>query len=572
MQKKLFQNELKTLLILIVFFWIVAFSLFAVSSSILISKSQSENVENNELYHLKDIDYSFFNIIADINTFTELINSNEQKYIDILNNPGASNDFAAIGNKLIGINPHIKGFAIIFGENNYVTYNMPNITSDNILYLQIAFPLSTEKIGEYKWFFSEEPDNSAFSDYIICCSNIFETNKSKLYIFLDESMLNDILQKGKDTANITLMDQNGKIFASSDTETFNQMLYTIHDDVIALYNTENGFIQFTYNYDKYICIHHQSKYTGFKYVEFKKTTNLYENSQRLIIFIVILTLMFIFVTIALYSILKRRFIHPITLLSDEMKDFNQKSLNKKLELSGSPQINIITKSFNLLIDKFNSIIDDVKAQEEQKKNIELNALKSQIRPHFLYNTLNSIRIISLNKGQYDIAKSIQILSKLLRNTVSSYETFTELKNEIESIKYYIELMQLCYDNKINITYDIQPQVEHCQVPSIILQPIIENSINHGISSKLCQENQNATILICAKEDNNRLCISVTDNGAGMTQEQIDVCLNAPIDFSGNSIGLKNLINRIKLLYDDAGSVLIESEPDKYTTVTIYIPI
>ena len=145
-------------------------------------------------------------------------------------------------------------------------------------------------------------------------------------------------------------------------------------------------------------------------------------------------------------------------------------------------------------------------------------------------------------------------------------------DEIESIKNYIELMQICYDNKINITYDIGPQVEHCLVPSIILQPIIENAIGHGLSAKLCQSNQNATIFISAKERDNKLCICITDNGTGMTKEQIHSCFSAPIDQLGNNIGLKNLVNRIKLLYGNNGSVLIKSKPDKFTTVSITIPI
>ena len=212
MFKKLFKSELKTLFVFIVFFWIVAFSLFAVYSSVLISKSQSENVENNALHRLKDIDNAFFNIIADINTFTELINADEQKYMGIINYTDASNEFSAIGNKLININTYINGFALISDENRYITYNMPNITSDNILHLQVAFPLSTEKIGELKWFFSEQMNESIFGEYIVCGLNIFETNKSKLYIFLDKAILNEVLQKDADTLNVTLMDQNGKIF------------------------------------------------------------------------------------------------------------------------------------------------------------------------------------------------------------------------------------------------------------------------------------------------------------------------------------------------------------------------
>lgn len=570
MRKKIFKSELKTLFILIVFFWIIAFSLLAMYSCMLVNTLKSENIESSAMYRLKDIDTMLFNNVSDIEVFTELINTDKQKFTQFINTQDI-NGISAETTKLIKDNPYIRGFALVAPDNKYITYNMPNITSDSIIHLQVVFPLTSEKIGDSKWFFPDDNTNTIFNEYIICGANVFETDTSKLYIFLNKSILNGALQADAEST-ITLLDENGKLFASSNSEVFNKMLYSISDDVINIYNTANGFISFEFNSDRYVCIHHQSEYTGFRYIEFKKTNTLYGDSQRIILIIVVLSVIFIMITVLMYKIMKKRLINPLTQLSDKMESFNHKSLDKKIHITGSSEINIIVNSFNTLIQRVNNIIEDVKIHEEQKKAIELNALKSQIRPHFLYNTLNSIRIMSINKNQYDIAKSVQILSKLLRNTVSSYETFTELKKEIESVKNYIELMQICYDNTINITYTIPPQVEHYPVPSIILQPIIENAIGHGLSKKLCKPNHNATLFISAKDKNNKLCICITDNGTGMTKEQIDTCLNAPVDFSGNSIGLKNLVNRIKLLYGNSGSITIESELNKYTTVTITIPL
>ncbi len=570
MRKKILKSELKSLFILIVLFWIIAFSLLAMYSCILVNSLKTENIESNAMYRLKDMDSMLFNNINDVQVFTELINAEKQKFFQCINTQDFSSLSAEI-TKLINGNPYISGFALIAPDNKYIAYNMSSITSDRIIHLQVVFPLTSEKIRNIKWFFPDDNTNSIFNEYIICGANVFETDTSKLYIFLNKSILNRVLPSDSEST-ITLLDENGKLFASSDSELFNKMLYSISDDVFNIYNTANGFISFEFNSDRYVCIHHQSEYTGFRYIEFKKTNTLYGDSQRIVAIILVLSVIFIMITVLMYKIMKKRLISPLTELSDKMESFNHKSLDKKIYITGSSEINIIVNSFNTLIQKFNNIIEDVKIHEEQKKAIELNALKSQIRPHFLYNTLNTIRIMSINKNQYDIAKSIQILSKLLKNTVSSYETYTELNKEIESIKNYIELMQICYDNNINITYSISPQVEHYQVPSIILQPIIENAIGHGLSKKLCQPNQNANLFIGATGKNNMLCLSVTDNGIGMTKDQIEMCLNAPVDFSGNSIGLKNLVNRINLLYGDSGSITIESEPNKFTTVTITIPV
>ena len=399
MRKKLFKSELKTLFILIVFFWIIAFSLLAIYSCMLINTLKSENIESNAMYRLKDIDSIVFKNMNDVEVFTKLVNADKENFTQFINNQD-SNSLSAEANKLINGNPYIRGFALIVPDNNYITYNMPSITSDSIIHLQVAFPLSSEKIGESKWFFPDENANTLFNEYIICGVNVFDTDTSKLYIFLDKSILNGAL-KADAEAIITLLDENGIFFASSDSEIFNKMLYSISDDVFNIYNTTNGFICFEYNSDRYVCIHHQSEYTGFRYIEFKKTNTLYGDSQKFVLCILILTAIFILITILMYRIMKNRLINPLTQLSNKMESFNHESLDKKIYITGSSEINIIVNSFNTLIQKVNSIIKDVKIQEEQKKAIELNSLKSQIRPHFLYNTLNSIRIISLNKQQYD---------------------------------------------------------------------------------------------------------------------------------------------------------------------------
>ena len=183
MRKKIFKSELKSLFILIVFFWIIAFSLLAMYSCMLVNSLKSENIESSAMYRLKDVDSMLFNNMSDIEVFTELINTDKHKFTQFINTQDI-NGISAEATKLIKDNPYIRGFALVAPDNKYITYNMPNITSDSIIHLQVVFPLTSEKIGNSKWFFPDDNTNTIFNDYIICGANVLKLIPQSFTSFL----------------------------------------------------------------------------------------------------------------------------------------------------------------------------------------------------------------------------------------------------------------------------------------------------------------------------------------------------------------------------------------------------
>lgn len=216
------------------------------------------------------------------------------------------------------------------------------------------------------------------------------------------------------------------------------------------------------------------------------------------------------------------------------------------------------------------MIENVKCKETEKKQAELSALRYQIRPHFLYNTLNSIRILALYNKQNDIAKSIQILARMMQN-LFSHKSMITLSQEMTFIHDYVDLLQLRYKNKIEVFYQTEDSVADCIIPNMLLQPVVENAVSHGLAAKLVEPSESARLYINIYRQEDDLLLEVTDNGVGMSPEEIDAILCSESDSTTEKIGLRNISERVKLLYGEAYGLSVTSQKGLFTTVTVRLP-
>ena len=212
-------------------------------------------------------------------------------------------------------------------------------------------------------------------------------------------------------------------------------------------------------------------------------------------------------------------------------------------------------------------------EEKKKRNAEIRALQYKINPHFLYNTLASIRFLALKQNSNEVSDIILLLGKLLKNTISKDSFLIPVCEEIQNIKDYLSIEQLCYDNRIKIGYNIDDSVLSYKLPLMLLEPIVENAIMHGLNERI-NNNQAPEILISAFEQNDYICFEVRDNGIGMTKEQIDNILYDQADeskYRGVHIGIKNTYNRIISHFGNRYGITITSEPGSYTIVKLKLP-
>ncbi len=264
-----------------------------------------------------------------------------------------------------------------------------------------------------------------------------------------------------------------------------------------------------------------------------------------------------------------------------IKSGNLKALKKRISLEGYAEISVMADEFNNMLDEINGLAHRLLDSntrlykiELEKKQSELAFLQSQINPHFLYNTLESIRGIASAAGVEEIKDMTGALIHIFRYSIKGTEEVS-LSEEIEIVKSFVKIQQIRFRNRFDIDYIIDPYTLECKVPKMILQPIIENAIYHGLEPI---SRKGSLILKCAVEAGNELFISVKDNGVGIEPSMLDTLRTELSMISKtewahgrSSIGIVNVNNRLKLIYGEHYGVSIITGVDEGTEVILRIP-
>lgn len=214
---------------------------------------------------------------------------------------------------------------------------------------------------------------------------------------------------------------------------------------------------------------------------------------------------------------------------------------------------------------------EVNAEAQRRKHrAEIQALQSQINPHFIVNTLNSIRFMAQVAGYAGIQKMAESLMKIVSCSFRSNISFYTLREELDVLDSYVYLMRIRYADSFEVSYDIAEDCLDYMLPRLLLQPVVENSITHGFAE---MEEELGQIDVTARRKGEMLCLIVRDNGCGMSQEQIEQILHghAQTVDDNTSIGLKNVLARIRLNFGGKAQMEITSEPQKYTQTVIRLP-
>ena len=262
-------------------------------------------------------------------------------------------------------------------------------------------------------------------------------------------------------------------------------------------------------------------------------------------------------------------IKPLKKLESHMKKVNLENLNEKVVIDSDDEIGHLARKFNSMLERIENLKEQVVEEQEDKRKYELQALQAQINPHFLYNTLDSI-IWMAETQDTNIVPMTEALAKLFRISLNKGNEEILLKKELEHVKNYLIIQSMRYADKF--TYDIQTEdhVENCHVIKLIIQPIVENCIYHGIKKK----RGSGHISIRAFRQEKNLIIKVSDDGCGMPEEIRSKILSdeiEPENISGSGIGVRNVNERIQLRFGREYGISYESEEGKGTTVTYILP-
>ena len=266
-------------------------------------------------------------------------------------------------------------------------------------------------------------------------------------------------------------------------------------------------------------------------------------------------------------------VKPVNSIMMAMKKYHGEGSEAQIEDSGNDELTFMAHTFNRMSLRLNQQMQDIRKAEKQKRKLEIQALQAQINPHFIANTLNLISSIASVNEVPAVEHLSNSLVNLVRDCCRNDERFVCVSDEISMLQSYIDIQDYRMLGKFSVQMQINPQILDCLVPHLILQPIVENSILHGI---LPGRNKRGLISIYGYMDGDALVFTVTDNGKGMEEETIRRILAGEEENKGkgrfNSIGLHNVQQRIQLLFGEQYGLQILSTIDIYTTVSVRLPV
>lgn len=406
--------------------------------------------------------------------------------------------------------------------------------------------------------------------------------KGYLQIMLNENAFQ--LNQTDHQVEFVILDQNNNlVYQSADDENY-------FKTSVLLTKEENPSSTFTTNIKKhkYIAIIKDIKGANWRLVAFQRMDDIFSTQREVLtinLYIVFSALILITLLSYLLSVI---IVKPLEKMENEMESIGNGNIVSTIRHKGKDEIGSLVEAFNRMIDQINTLTREniarrVKEQEliTLKTQAELNMLQTQINPHFLCNTLEGINMQILNHSTGKASKMINALAQIFRFTIKTTGYNVCLKQELEYVKNYISIQESRFEGKFEVEWDLDTEAANCKIMKFIIQPIVENSISHG----LYEYDSGGILKIRTMLCDGSVTIEISDNGIGMTKEQLDKLMDSFINeddqneahFFANqksdykSIGLSNVYRRLNLFYKGKADMEIQSKPMCGTKTIIRIP-
>jgi two-component system sensor histidine kinase YesM len=305
------------------------------------------------------------------------------------------------------------------------------------------------------------------------------------------------------------------------------------------------------------------KIIGVSYLDEMITTR--KEISTFMIWLLVIVLIFI---LLISSFMSARISKPIKRLKKSMEMVEKGHFDTYIHVRGADEVEQLSRRFNLMVSRVRELMDQNIHEQETKRKNELEVLQSQINPHFLYNTLNSVVRMVGNGRNEEVITTITSLSKFFRISLSKGKNIITIGEEIEHIRNYLIIQKMRYKDKFNYDIQVEEEVLPYKTVKLILQPFVENALYHGIEYMVDE----GLIHISVRKINDKILFQIQDNGVGMSDETLKNILSGHVKSEkGSGVGLRNVHERIQLYFGSEYGVKVESEIEEGTTVKIWIP-
>ncbi len=325
---------------------------------------------------------------------------------------------------------------------------------------------------------------------------------------------------------------------------------------------KNGSVVLKYQGQNMVVCYSVSSVTGWVAAAVTPVNSLLNNVSKIQILTIFVWILLFAFAMFLSNIFSRRITRPVNQLVEAMRQFGKGDFSIRLSVQGKDEIQYLTEKYNEMGEKIQNLIEQNYKSELRKKEAEIMALNLQLNPHFLYNTLNIMNMMALEEGNQEVSKMLISLSDMLQYTFRNRQELVPFSEEYVWLQNYLHIMKIRFEGKFEVYYEIDKQVFQYYIPKLLLQPLVENAIIHGLRDT----RQGGILRIAARKDGEYLCLEVEDNGRGMDEKELEHARS--MDY--NRIGLNNAERRIQLIYGEQGNMRILTAPGKGTRIIVTI--
>ncbi|MFW5667720.1 MAG: sensor histidine kinase [Acetivibrio ethanolgignens] len=523
-------------------------------------------------------------------------NTNLETYLRNMMRISDTMYYSVIKNKDISAETMDGEMNLLYEANKDYLVNISCFKEDGTLVE--ATPVNTLKkdidVRNQAWFTAaaQKMENLHFSTPHV--QNLFDDTSYRYYWVVSLSRMVEFTSAGNNVRGILLVDMNfsgiEQLFKRSNSLGESGYIYLVDSEGKLIYHPkqkliaagivkenneavagyEDGSHKESFDGEKRVVTVKTVAYTGWKIVNVTPNSAFDINLSQTRFFVILIVFITMVVMILVNQSVSAQIARPIKRLDDSVKGLENGNLDVVVyDGGGSNEIEHLGKTLNSMVVQLRKLMEKVVMEQEEKRRSELDALQSQINPHFLYNTLDSIVWMIEGERYQEAICMVTDLASLFRISLSKGKNIISIKDELLHARNYMNIQKIRYKDKFSIEYDIEEEIYEYATVKLIIQPLLENAIYYGIEYMY----GDGEILVKGYKRGEDIYIEVTDNGMGMTKEVVDRLLtdHNRVRAKGSGVGLINVHKRIQLRYGEAYGLTVESCPDEGTTVRIHLP-
>lgn len=563
---------------------LIPFMIFAIVSILVFTNQVKKNISEHTNQMLNQVKTTIDVYINSIEKISNYITNEIEDYAFF--NMKSSSDLwesektrmSSMLSNIANTHPEVAGILIATENDMYVSTGMTRISRDSFAN-EAWYKQAVEKPEEIQ-IISNVTGRNIVTNESYSADNVFSLSKAMIDKSSGEVMgvilmdiKHDIISQSIQSITIG---EKGFIFVIDDDQHIvytptNAVTYRVNPTWLSL-DLGQSSITSKINGETYQIRYEKSDYTGWKIVGVFSLDEIMENVYGML-YILITCLCLTLICIIIISLkISQTITKPIVLLKKAMKKAESGDLTVRFDVYYQDEINELGKSFNHMLERIEQLVHMVYLEQRNKRMAELKVLQEQIKPHFLYNTLDTISWMAREYEADDIVSLVDALTNMFRIGLSHGKDYITVKEEITYVTNYLYIQKIRYRSKLNYEIIEAEELLDYEVPKLILQPLVENAIYHGIKAKRGEGH----LRISVKEvEGNCMEFSVEDDGSGMAEEKVkelNILLNEPIRLEvKQSFGLFYIEERLRIKYGKHFHVKVESNKDVGTKVTITIP-